>query len=62
MKKLYLCVTEDKYEFPIAIADTPAELSKMVGASRSSILACLCRLRSGDYHFSRYREVEVEDD
>lgn len=59
--KLYLCVTDDKYELPIAVADSQAELARMVGVTCNTVCACLCRLRNGDYESSIYREVEIDD-
>ena len=39
---LYMKVTKDKYELPIAVADTPRELSKMVGIKAQSISRYIC--------------------
>ena len=30
---LYMMTTRDKYELPLAVADTPGELAQMVGVS-----------------------------
>lgn len=58
--KLYLRVTDDEYEFPIAIADTKTELARMCGVTYETIRACLCRARKGKYN-SVYKEVEVDE-
>jgi len=60
--KLYLKVTRDKYELPVAVADTQAELARMCGVSPSSIASALCLMRQGVYKRPIYREVEVDDE
>lgn len=35
--RLYMAVTADKYELPIAVADTAKELSQMIGRSMDVI-------------------------
>ena len=62
MKKLYMCVTRDKYELPIAVADSTRELGEMVGVDPASIRLALYLLRRGDRKKSIYREVVVDDD
>ena len=60
--KLYLRVTKDKYELPVAVADSPRELAKMTGVSRDGILSALSHVRAGQVKSSVYKVVEVEDD
>ena len=38
---LYMAVTSDKYELPIAVADSPLELGEMLGRSRNTILSAI---------------------
>lgn len=40
---LYLAVTNDKYELPIAVADSASELAKMLGIERQTVFVNLCR-------------------
>ena len=40
---LYLAVTNDKYELPIAVADSASELAKMLGLSVYTIYTGICR-------------------
>ena len=54
--KLYIKVSNDKYELPIAVADSPAELAAALGVKRESILSMLTR-QVGGYH-----RVEIEPD
>lgn len=37
MTKLYMAVTKDEYELPLAVADTSAELAAMVGLKAQSV-------------------------
>lgn len=60
--KVYMCVTDDEYELPIAVADTQRELARMLGVKEGTIRRALCLLRQGKYKTSIYREVEIDDD
>lgn len=55
---LYLKVTRDRYQLPVTIADSKAELADMLGVDRTSVYRGLKR-REGE---SVYIAVEVEDD
>ena len=59
---IYMCVTEDKYELPIAVADTVPELAKLTGATSGSIYSCLSKVKHGNANKSRYIKVVIEDD
>ena len=37
MKKLYVKCTTDKYELPIAVADSPGELANMLGVTTGTV-------------------------
>ena len=54
---LYLKVTKDKYELPVAVADSKAELADMLGRHESGIYRAFKEGRK-----SCYVEVEVDDD
>lgn len=60
--KLYLCVTRDKYELPLAVAESQQELADMVGVQKNTIASALCKYRRGWSGWSIYHEVEVDDD
>jgi len=60
--KLYLRVTDDKYELPVAVADAQAELARMCGVDRRTIASMLCLVRQGKYKNSIYQEVEIDDE
>ena len=55
---LYLKVTKDRYELPVAIADSKAELADMLGVDRTSVYKGLKHHKG----MSMYVKVEVEDD
>lgn len=60
--KLFIYVTNDEYELPLAVADSQAELARMTGKNPMSISHALFHVRHGDYKHSRYQEIEVDDD
>ena len=60
--KLYLKVTKDKYELPLAVADSPRELAKMIGVSPDTIFSALSHVKAGQVRNSTYKIVEVEDE
>lgn len=64
-KKLYLAVTPDQYELPLAVADSPAELAKMLGVTREHVLACLAPTKAkmnNERREFRFRRVALEEE
>ena len=57
-----MCVTEDKYELPIAVADTIPELARLTGATSGSIYSCLSKVKHGNANRSRYIKVVIDDE
>jgi hypothetical protein len=55
---LYIKTTLDKYEFPIAVADSAAELAKMLGKSPNTVYSSFSKKIKGWY---RIPEDEPED-
>ena len=55
-KYIYIATTFDKYELPIAVADTVKELSELTGANKKSIAN---RVSDGRSHYYR---VEVNEE
>lgn len=55
---LYMKVTRDKYELPVAVADSKSELACMVGVAPSSV----CHALERGWKKSTYVAVEVDDD
>lgn len=61
MKKLYLVVTRDEYEHPIAVADTQRELAKLLGVKENTVNKAYYDIRNGLVHRSQYKEVLIDD-
>ena len=58
-KTLWLKVTPDKYELPVAVADDPHELARMVGCKVNNIYSALSNVEAGRSKRSIYVRVEV---
>lgn len=54
-----MLVTKDKYELPIIVADSVAELSKKCGVTPNAIIAALCRERKKGIK-TKYKKVKIE--
>lgn len=52
---LWLLVTKDKYQLPLAVADTSEELAQIVGVSPSTIIKSVTHRRK-----SRYIRIYVD--
>lgn len=59
---LYMEITEDEYELPVAVATSATQLARLRGVSVNSIRASISHENAGRRKFSRYKRVEVEDD
>lgn len=60
MFKLYLKVTSDKYELPIAVADTSAELERMLGLRRKSIIKQIHSAKKNNRN-CQYIVIEIDE-
>ena len=56
---VWLLITTDKYELPLAIADTAVELAGMLGVSPHSIVSCYSRFTTGKLKSCKYRKVKI---
>lgn len=59
---VYMMVTLDKYQLPLAVADSATELAQIVGANVSTIRTSASHIKSGKIKNSRFYRVEIEDD
>ncbi|SCW67946.1 hypothetical protein SAMN05660484_02478 [Eubacterium ruminantium] len=59
---IWMYVTLDEYELPVAVADTAAELAKMIGCTANNIYSAYTHYKKGRHKRSRVVKVEVEDD
>jgi len=60
--KIYMRVSDDDYEFPVAWGETYRELADALGLSRDTVKNSFVRLRSGRTKKSKYVEVDIGDD
>ena len=60
MKVLWMKITKDEYELPVAVAETAAELARMLNVSVDTIYSATSRRRNrGDK--TAFVKVEVEE-
>lgn len=58
---LYMAVTPDEYELPIAVESTVFDLAEMYNTTSSTILTSISRNRSGKRRGAKFVKVEIED-
>ena len=60
-KYVYMKVTRDEYEFPIAIADSVTELAEILGVAPMTISSAICHAnqRNGN---SAYKKVNISEE
>lgn len=56
---VYMKVTRDKYELPIAIADTVGELARMTGASKETIFSNISHQKRGSIRKGSFKRVDI---
>lgn len=56
---LYMEVTTDKYELPVAVADSVRELAELRGVNRYTIFKALWQVKNGINNKSKYIKLEV---
>lgn len=59
--KLYLAITRDKYELPLAVADSPNELARMCGVKPNNVSSAISNWKSGKRRRSCFICVDIED-
>lgn len=59
---VYMEVTRDEYELPVAVADSAKELAQIVGKNRGSILSQISHEKSGKVKRSIYKRVKIDGD
>lgn len=58
--KLYILIDlDDKYEFPLAVVDSPYELAALSGTNVKTVRSLLSKVKHGKIKRSRFVEVEV---
>lgn len=59
-KYYWLAVTADKYELPIAVADTAGELAQLMGTTENNIRSAIAKNKNGKkngYKFIRVKRL-----
>ena len=59
---IWMMVTRDKYELPLAIADTARELAKLTGYHVGSIVTGANGVKNGKLKRSYFRKVNIEEE
>ena len=54
--KLYIKTTKDKYELPVAVADSAEELAAMVGTTKNNVYSCISKRYKG------WKRVVIDDE
>ena len=49
IKYLYIATTNDRYELPIAVADSTKELAEMLGMKHNTVSIYMCGYKKGFY-------------
>lgn len=60
-KLLWLKVTKDEYELPLAVGNSASDLARQVGVSRSTIISVMSNAKKRGGRCC-YVKVEVDDD
>ena len=58
---LYMKVSDDEYEFPIAIADSTAELARMLDKKVGTVRSAFKRVRKGEIANSTYKIIDTDE-
>lgn len=62
MKRLYLATTQDEYELPVAVADTPEELANHLGVTRYTVLSVISHAKKHKRHCMYHRVSYTEQE
>ena len=60
MKRLYLATTQDEYELPVAVGDTPEDLAKQIGITPASVLSVISHAKKHKRHCMYHRVSYTE--
>lgn len=57
---MYMAVTADKYELPIAFADKAKELGKLMNVSEAAVYSSITKGKSGRNRGYKFVKVDIE--
>lgn len=61
-KYLYMCVLQDEYELPEAVANSVVELSRIVNVNPNLISSCISKVEHGVHKKSRFVRILIEEE
>jgi ribosomal protein L7Ae-like RNA K-turn-binding protein len=61
-KYIWLAVEADKYELPLAVAETAEELGEMIGVKKHTIRNCIYKGFDGRQSGRKYVKVRIDDE
>lgn len=62
MQKVYMAVTSDKYELPVAVADSTGQLAVITGVGANAIRSHISHKLNGTKRGIKYVIVRIPDD
>ena len=57
IRRIYLEVTQDEYELPLKVANSPEELAKMCGTTKNAVCSAISHYKAGRLKKTRFRSV-----
>lgn len=61
MSHVYMAITLDRLELPIAVADTVKELEEIMGLSKNTVWRVMSRAKHNNWR-CKYIRVDLEED
>lgn len=58
---LYLAVSQDRYELPVAVADSERELERMLNLGKGTVTSHISLFKSGRLKKQKYFRIEIDD-
>lgn len=62
MKNIWMKITNDEYELPLAVADTAQELAEICGTTKNCIVSTISHYNQGRIKWTPYVCVKVKDE
>lgn len=59
--KVWMRITNDEYELPIAVANSAAELGRICGTNANAIRSAISHVKHGRKPFTSFICVEIDD-
>ena len=62
MKNIWMKISNDDFELPLAVADTAQELADIVGTTKNCIVSTISKFNQGKLKRTPYICVKVKDE